>query len=90
MTTGFIANSYFDSDVIFSKKIFFWIFSDFFYFDRVPPMKMSDRGTVMQQVATIIFEKRPKMTKMGKKWPFLGEKWPFGPLFRGKLHPDHA
>ena len=46
--------------------------------------------TVMQQVATIIFEKRPKMTIMGKKWPFLGEKWPFGPLFRGKLHPDHA
>ena len=44
MTTGFIANSYFDSDVIFKKKKFFWIFSDFFYFDRVPPMKMSNRG----------------------------------------------
>jgi hypothetical protein len=51
---------------------------------------VDQQSTVMQQVATIIFEKRPKMTKMGKKWPFLGEKWPFGPLFRGKLHPDHA
>jgi hypothetical protein len=47
MTTGFIANSYFDSDVIFLKKIFFCIFSDFFHFDRVPPMKIEDGARVL-------------------------------------------